>query len=929
MNKLPLLLLPLFVLLACKPEPPSPAREETPTGRQSPTVPEGVPTVYVSPTGRDANEGSREAPLATVKAAAAKLDAAGGVIILRQGTYREKISLPASADEVAPLQLMAEPGEKVVFEGGVQITDGKEDAAYPGMYVIHAPGRQTIRNAAEYFEVWENGERVRYRKAADPAGVMAWPGSVCALDGDQLLVHVRDGRTPAEADLWRNQKAEGAHIERSNVTLVGLVFQNYLGGAEARALTTTKGKNIRILHGRFINNIMGISNSARDTLIEDCFFDEAGIGIRHAGTGTDMIARRCVIGSATGLFAFSDLGEHMRDGIRIYHAGNGATIEQCVTAGFWAGLYIKTVSHRDGSHPFYVRNNTLIDGIRGGADHKQPRTFVRRNIIGPSVNATGVGPNGSYLRDMGATLEENYYFGHKGKAVGNDSNGPEPFVDLAAGDLHLRPSLPLPVPADELGATEIRQVHWNARLAAALKPQKTTVVALAITQPPVVAASREGALVSIALSRPDIPTLFYRLPGAPEWQTLKGLPNQVMRPVGMAASAPVEPEIIESWSFLFVLLNGTLQPERTYEFRIEAGQGAEKFKTPPATFSTQGGAKSLYVAVETGGKKSDGTQAAPFSRIQDALDRALPGDTVVIGPGIYTEPLLLQHGGTPEHPLTIQGSGMRETILDGGKQAGTIMALQKAPHVHLAGMQVRWFGNIGVHAKDSPAGTAEALWIWNRSLAPKSEGISGLALLIEDSPDWNVSRSIFNRTEHGILAVRSPRIHIRHNTAFGNIYSGIALINSSAGSEVTHNTLNFTGNVSYRVDETDPQAFASLISDYNNFGTHLWLVKEIDQGGTIRKVEGIRPENDFTPAKHYGPMVGSKFMIEARIAKGSDVFLRMADWRKFSGKDEHSIYADPLFVNPTGGDFHLRPASPNLLPDGQVIGAENIQEPTS
>lgn len=46
-------------------------------------------------------------------------------------------------------------------------------------------------------------------------------------------------------------------------------------------------------------------------------------------------------------------------------------------------------------------------------------------------------------------------------------------------------------------------------------------------------------------------------------------------------------------------------------------------------------------------------------------------------------------------------------------------------------------------------------------------------------------------------------------------------------------------------------------------------------------------------------------------------------WRTFSGKDAHSIFADPKWVNPEGERFDIEKDSPNLGAgkDGVLIGA--------
>ena len=48
----------------------------------------------------------------------------------------------------------------------------------------------------------------------------------------------------------------------------------------------------------------------------------------------------------------------------------------------------------------------------------------------------------------------------------------------------------------------------------------------------------------------------------------------------------------------------------------------------------------------------DGTQARPFRRIQEAAEVALPGDEVLVAPGVYREHVSPVHGGTEDAPIT-------------------------------------------------------------------------------------------------------------------------------------------------------------------------------------------------------------------------------------------------------------------------------------
>ena len=54
---------------------------------------------------------------------------------------------------------------------------------------------------------------------------------------------------------------------------------------------------------------------------------------------------------------------------------------------------------------------------------------------------------------------------------------------------------------------------------------------------------------------------------------------------------------------------------------------------------------------------------------------------------------------------------------------------------------------------------------------------------------------------------------------------------------------------------------------------------------------------------------------------GTRAFVNMEDWLEYSRQDRHSIFADPKWVDPRAGRFDVAADSPNLLPDGKIIGA--------
>lgn len=201
---------------------------------------------------------------------------------------------------------------------------------------------------------------------------------------------------------------------------------------------------------------------------------------------------------------------------------------------------------------------------------------------------------------------------------------------------------------------------------------------------------------------------------------------------------------------------------------------------------------------------------------------------------------------------------------------------------------------------------------------------NGSGIVVQLSPGSTISHCLFTRLVYGFQVIDSPRVTIKNNTAFKNLYASGNLIRSSRDSVVTENSFTFANIASLIIRESDDSAFATLLCDFNNYATVI--------GNNVVNTEKVRPENDFIPAERYGKLSTSKRIIDRIHSDANNRlrFYRMEDWSKASGKDEHSIFADPQYADPLKGDFRLLPGSPNVIgKDGEkrrVIGATLIVE---
>ena len=107
------------------------------------------------------------------------------------------------------------------------------------------------------------------------------------------------------------------------------------------------------------------------------------------------------------------------------------------------------------------------------------------------------------------------------------------------------------------------------------------------------------------------------------------------------------------------------------------------FLLSAAVFSGAAFAAELYVS-PAGNDRNSGSSGSPFATIARAAEKAKPGDTVKIGPGIYREQITFRKGGRPRAPVVFEGTrGRKGEFLSVVEAPGQVLdKWAPAPEIH-------------------------------------------------------------------------------------------------------------------------------------------------------------------------------------------------------------------------------------------------------
>jgi nitrous oxidase accessory protein NosD len=306
-----------------------------------------------------------------------------------------------------------------------------------------------------------------------------------------------------------------------------------------------------------------------------------------------------------------------------------------------------------------------------------------------------------------------------------------------------------------------------------------------------------------------------------------------------------------------------------------------------------------------------GDAAAPLRSIQEAVDRAGPGDTILLEAGIYAEPVVFDHGGVEGKPITLRAAEKWKAILDGARRHDDLIRIEKAPFIVIEDLQIRWYRETGIRVRGAAGVRVQGCRIWNAPWGgtwPVGSGVQ-----VEASPRFTATGNVVYRQERGFYLLSSPGATLTHNTALANLYGGAVFIRSIDGSTCTDNSFAYQVNdaISIVEDKEGKEVLGRFACDYNNYGATL----QPGEPGETPLEPRPRDRQLFTQSK--------AIVYFEQKPPPFQRFRTMAAWREFSGLDAHSIFADPLYVDSAAGDFRLEADSPNrgAGSDGSTIGA--------
>jgi len=256
------------------------------------------------PRATDSGDGSIDSPYKTISKAADRV-AAGDVVVIHGGTYRERVAIKASGTADAPIRFEAAPGEYVLLTGADRMTGWQEDAEdrpvsripwthqfIPWSKTMTHPGDARHRLIGRSEQVAVNGYLLR--QVLEPAQLA--PGTFFTDVSNQVLRAWDSGnRDLNKCFVEASVRTEVMQVTGSYVSLRGLRFQFAANMAQHGAVVLAGAHDTMEDCTVEAMNASGATFAAEDLVVRRCSFRDNGQLGFGANGAHRLLFTECVV----------------------------------------------------------------------------------------------------------------------------------------------------------------------------------------------------------------------------------------------------------------------------------------------------------------------------------------------------------------------------------------------------------------------------------------------------------------------------------------------------------------------------------------------------------------------------------------------------------------------------------------------------------
>lgn len=233
--------------------------------------------------------------------------------------------------------------------------------------------------------------------------------------------------------------------------------------------------------------------------------------------------------------------------------------------------------------------------------------------------------------------------------------------------------------------------------------------------------------------------------------------------------------------------------------------------------------RDLFVRASAGSNRNDGLSPGTALRtLSEAVDRLLPGDRVIVGPGHYSENVMDPRSGTAAAPIVFLADTSGEHTFDA---PGAVIVEGGSG---LAAFRLTRSAFVTIDGFDLRGGTEAAVQLRNRSdhsvIRNCRVGTSqGDGIRIQDSDDILVFNNlVYKNARRGIVvagtSAGSQRAHLANNTIVDNGDRGVYIGTSSVASRnanLQNNIVAFNQGKNVQIATGPPSSLDGFVARFN------------------------------------------------------------------------------------------------------------------